>query len=190
MIIHENTLVSEDLFEKKFICDLNACKGACCVEGDFGAPITKQDEAILLENLPVLNNYLTPEALTVIAEKGVSELDKDGDLVTTCLPSGECVFSSYQNGILSCAIEQAWREGKVSYQKPLSCHLYPIRVNVVGDYDALNYHKWDVCKPACQLGEKHQMPVYKFLQGPLERAYGKEWFSELNAIANAYNNQD
>lgn len=187
MIIHENTLLSEDLFEKKFICDLNACKGACCVEGDFGAPITEKDEAILQDILPSITPYLSAEGLKVIEEKGISELDKDGDLVTTCLPSGECVFAVYDSGILSCGIERAWKDGAITYQKPLSCHLYPIRINQVGDYEALNYHKWEICKPACSLGEKHQVPVYKFLQAPLERAYGKAWFTELEAIAEAYN---
>lgn len=185
MIIHENTLLSEDLFDKHFICDLNACKGACCVEGDYGAPITPEDIAILDEIVPLIKPFLSADGLMVINSRGVSEVDKDGDLVTTCLPTGECSFAVYENGILSCGIEKAWKAGVIDYQKPLSCHLYPIRVNRVGDYDALNYHKWDVCKPACEMGKQHQVPVFKFLKVPLIRAYGQSWYNELEGIAEA-----
>lgn len=186
MIIHEQTLLSEDLFEKQFICDLQRCKGACCVEGDFGAPLNEDEIALLEQELTALQPFLTDEGLEVIAEKGVWERDKDGDLVTTCLPTGECVFAINEQGILGCGIEKAWRNKATNFQKPISCHLYPIRINNVGEYDALNYHKWGVCKPACELGEAHQMPVYKFLRGPLIRKYGEEWFNELEEIAEAY----
>lgn len=185
MIIHENTLLSEDLFDKHFICDLNSCKGACCVEGDFGAPVNETEIDTINELLPAISPFLSPEGLEVITRNGISEQDKDGDLVTTCLPTGECVFAVRDNGILSCGIEKAWKAGKVNFQKPISCHLYPIRINKVGDYDALNYHKWDICKPACALGEKHQIPIYKFLKAPLVRAYGEGWYNELDAIAEA-----
>lgn len=185
MIIHENTLLSEDLFEKHFICDLSKCKGACCVEGDYGAPVTPEEIKTLEDIIPLLEPYLTKEGLDVIKAKGVSEKDRDGDLVTTCLPTGECSFAIYDNGILGCGIEKAWKAGAVDFQKPLSCHLYPIRVNKVAEYDALNYHRWEICKPACKLGEEHQVPVYRFLKGALVRAYGEEWYNELDAIAEA-----
>lgn len=187
MIIHENTLLSEDLFEKHFICDLSKCKGACCVEGDFGAPVTEEEIKTLNEIMPDISPYLTPEGLEVIRLKGVSEKDSDGDLVTTCLPTGECSFAIYENGVLGCGIEKAWKNGATGFQKPVSCHLYPIRVKKVAEYDALNYHRWDVCKPACKLGEEHKMPVYKFLKGALVRAYGQEWYDELDGIAEALN---
>lgn len=185
MIIHENTLLSEDLFDKHFICDLNACKGVCCVEGDYGAPLNDVELNILNDLLPKVEPFLTAEGIAVIKEKGVSELDKDGDLVTTCLPSGECVFAISNNGILACGIENAWKAGAIDFQKPISCHLYPIRINKVGDYDALNYHKWEICKPACSLGEKHKTPLYQFLKAPLIRAYGEGWYNELDGIAEA-----
>ncbi len=185
MIIHDNTILSEDLFDKHFICDLNACKGACCIEGDAGAPVTDEEISILEEILPKLTAYLSPEGLNLISEKGVSELDKDGDAVTNCLPDGTCVFAVSNNGILSCGIENAFNAGAVDFIKPLSCNLYPIRVSKVGDYDALNYHKWDICSPACKLGEQHQVPIYKFLKTPLIRAYGQNWYNELDAIADA-----
>lgn len=189
MIIHENTLISEDIFEKHFICDLNSCKGACCVEGDFGAPVNETEINTINNYLPLLSPFLSDEGISVIKSKGISELDKDGDLVTTCIPTGECVFSVRTDGILSCGIEKAWKAGKIDFQKPISCHLYPIRINKVGDYDALNYNKWDICKPACALGEKHQMPIYKFLKAPLIRAYGVSWYKELEGIADALNEE-
>lgn len=187
MIIHEHVLLSEDLFEKQFICDLNACKGSCCVEGDFGAPLEVDEPDLLLKALPNILPYLTPEAIEIINHKGISETDKDGDLVTTCTSTGECVFAIKQQGILGCGIEKAWKDGAIQTQKPISCHLYPIRISKVGDYDALNYHRWDICKPACILGEKHKMPVYKFLETALVRKYGQAWFNELDEIANAIN---
>lgn len=185
MIIHENTLLSEDLFEKHFICDLGKCKGACCVEGDFGAPVTQEEIETLNEILPAISPYLRREGLEVIAKKGVSETDCDGDLVTTCLPTGECSFAVYENGVLGCGIEKAWKAGATSFRKPLSCHLYPIRVSSVAEYDALNYHRWEVCKPACRLGEEHKVPLYRFLKDALVRAYGREWYDELDDIAAA-----
>ena len=184
MIIHEQTLLSEDLFEKQFICDLNKCKGACCVEGEFGAPLTVDEIEILKKELPNILPYLTPQAQKELKARGVFEKDSEGDLVTTCLPTGECNFSYRdEKGVLSCGIEQAWKKGKTTFQKPISCHLYPIRISKVGHYDALNYHKWDICKPACALGKKNKMPVYKFLKGALIRKYGEAWYEELELIA-------
>lgn len=186
MIILEPALVSEDLLEKRFICDLSKCKGACCVEGEFGAPLEEEELSILKEEMPNILPYLTNDSQAAIAEKGFFEKDSDGDLVTTCLPSGECNFSYRdEQGVLSCGIEKAWKEGKTSFRKPVSCHLYPIRVSKVGEYDALNYHRWDICKPACKLGEKHQTAVYEFLKEPLIRRFGKTWYKELEKVAQA-----
>jgi hypothetical protein len=185
MIIHEPALISEDLFEKNFICNLSKCKGACCVEGDQGAPITESEINAIQENLEQIKPYLTAESLKQIERKGFWETDPEGDLVTTCLPTGECNFSIYKDGVLGCGMEQAWKDEKSTFRKPLSCHLYPIRVKHVGDYEALNYHKWDVCKPACQLGEEHQVPVYKFLKEALVRKFGEPWYHELEDIAQA-----
>jgi hypothetical protein len=186
MIIHEPTLISEDLLEKFFICDLNTCKGACCVEGDFGAPLEDDERDTLQHELENIKPYLSSEGLSVIALKGIAEKDKEGDLVTTCTKSGECVFSIYEHGVLGCGIEKAWKDGATTFQKPISCHLYPIRVTKVAQYDALNYHRWEVCKPACRLGEQHKVPVYQFLQGALTRKYGAAWYIELCNIAEAY----
>ncbi len=186
MLIHEQTILSEDLFDKHFICDLSACKGACCIEGDAGAPLLPEEAVLLAQDLENIKPYLSPEGLATIEQRGVAEKDKDGDLVTTCRQTGECSFAIYEQGVLGCGIERAFKAGATSFQKPISCHLYPIRITPVGDYEALNYHRWEVCKPACELGEKHKMPVYAFLEGALVRKYGEAWYKELKLIAEAY----
>ncbi len=184
MILLENTIVSEDILEKNFICNLSACKGACCIEGDSGAPITHDEQEILEAELENIKPYLTAVSLKAIKTQNFWEKDTDGDLVTTCLPTGECNFSLRdETGMLKCGIEQAYRDGKVSIQKPLSCHLYPIRISNVGEFEALNYHRWDICKPACKLGEEHQVAVYQFLKEPLIRKFGADWYNELDEIA-------
>jgi hypothetical protein len=184
MILLENTIVSEDILEKNFICNLSACKGACCIEGDSGAPITKDELEILEAELENIKPYLTAVSLEAIKTQNFWEKDTDGDLVTTCLPTGECNFSLRDEaGMLKCGIEQAYRDGKASIQKPLSCHLYPIRISNVGEFEALNYHRWDICKPACKLGEEHQVAVYQFLKEPLIRKFGADWYNELDEIA-------
>jgi hypothetical protein len=184
MILLENTIVSEDILEKNFICNLAACKGACCIEGDSGAPITQDELEILESELENIKPYLTAVSLEAIKTQNFWEKDTDGDLVTTCLPTGECNFSLRDEaGMLKCGIEQAYRDGKASIQKPLSCHLYPIRISNVGEFEALNYHRWDICKPACKLGEEHQVAVYQFLKEPLTRKFGADWYNELDEIA-------
>jgi hypothetical protein len=184
MILLENTIVSEDILEKNFICNLAACKGACCIEGDSGAPITQDELEILESELENIKPYLTAVSLEAIKTQNFWEKDTDGDLVTTCLPTGECNFSLRDEaGMLKCGIEQAYRDGKASIQKPLSCHLYPIRISNVGEFEALNYHRWDICKPACKLGEEHQVAVYQFLKEPLIRKFGADWHNELDEIA-------
>jgi hypothetical protein len=184
MILLENTIVSEDILEKNFICNLSACKGACCIEGDSGAPITQDELGILEAELENIKPYLTAVSLEAIKTQNFWEKDTDGDLVTTCLPTGECNFSLRDEaGMLKCGIEQAYRDGKASIQKPLSCHLYPIRISNVGEFEALNYHRWDICKPACKLGEEHKVAVYQFLKEPLIRKFGADWYNELDVIA-------
>jgi len=184
MILLDNTIISEDILEKNFICNLSACKGACCIEGDFGAPITEEEIETIGAELSNILPFLNSESVNEINKKGIWEKDIDGDLVTTCLPSGECNFSIKESdGTLKCGIEQANKACKSSIQKPLSCHLYPIRISKVGNYDAVNYHKWDICKPACKLGDEHKLPVFQFLKIPLIRKFGTEWFNELSFVA-------
>lgn len=188
MILLENTIVSEDILERNFICNLAACKGACCIEGDSGAPVSGEEITILASELENIKPYLTPISLAAIDKNNFWEKDTDGDLVTTCLPTGECNFSFRDDiGYLKCGIEQAFIDGKSSIQKPLSCHLYPIRLSKVGDFDAVNYHRWDICKPACNLGDENKLAVYKFLKEPLIRKFGEDWFNELDNIAKQWN---
>lgn len=184
MIQIGDVVVSFDVFREKFICDLDACKGACCIEGDAGAPVEIDEIAKLESVLPAVWDELSQEARNLIDKQGVVYADRDGDLVTSIINGKDCVFTCYdQRGYCYCAIEKAYREGKVDFYKPVSCHLYPIRVGNYGVYKAVNYHKWDVCKAAVLLGKKENVPVYKFLKEPLIRKFGKEWYEELEIAA-------
>jgi hypothetical protein len=182
MIIVENAVLSDDLIEKQFVCDLDKCKGACCVEGDLGAPLEEDELDQLDGSLEAIRPYLSPEGLKVIEEQGAYILDEEGDYSTTTVGGKECAFAIYdEKGILKCAVEQAHNDGKTSFLKPISCHLYPIRITKYDNYDALNYDRWDICSAACTLGEKLKVAVYKFLKVPLIRKYGKDWYQTLES---------
>lgn len=188
MIAIDNTLVSEDILDKKFLCDLNACKGACCVAGDSGAPLDKEELPILESVLENVKPYMNKKGLKAIQKNGPYVIDNDGDYTTTLVaPREECAFVYFDDQkIAKCAIEKAYLEKKINWQKPISCHLYPIRIKKTKSYDAVNYDKWDVCKPACSCGEKLNVPVYKFLKTPLIRKYGKNWFKQLEQAAKLF----
>ena len=180
MIQIEDVVISTDIFTEKFVCNLNACKGECCIEGDAGAPVEAEDVAELEKVLPVVWDDLAPEAQEIIKKQGVVYTDQDGDLVTSIVDNKDCVFTCHdENGYCYCAIEKAYREGKCNFYKPVSCHLYPIRVENYGPYKAINYHRWDVCKSAVILGKKNNVPVYKFLKEPLIRKFGELWYEKL-----------
>lgn len=173
-------IVSFDVIKEPFFCDLEACKGQCCVEGDSGAPLSEGEKEKLEAALPVIWNGLSEKAREVIKRQGVSFIDCEGDEVTSIVDGKDCVFTCYDDkGCCYCAIEKAYREGKIDFYKPVSCHLYPIRVNKVGKYLALNYNRWDVCKAAVVLGKKEKVSVYQFLKEPLIRKFGAEWYEEL-----------
>ena len=175
MIQIEDVVISTDIFTEKFVCNLNACKGECCIEGDAGAPVAELEKV-----LPVVWDDLAPEAQEIIKKQGVVYTDQDGDLVTSIVDNKDCVFTCHdENGYCYCAIEKAYREGKCNFYKPVSCHLYPIRVENYGPYKAINYHRWDVCKSAVILGKKNNVPVYKFLKEPLIRKFGELWYEKL-----------
>ncbi|MCB0737518.1 MAG: DUF3109 family protein [Bacteroidetes bacterium] len=188
MIQHRNTLISEYVLDKEFICNLDACKGACCIEGEWGAPLERSEIDIIANELDTIKPFMNGEALAFLAENGFSEEDPDGDLVTTCLPSGACVFAISENGQHKCAIEKAHLAGKTTFKKPISCHLYPIRLLEMRDITALNYHKWSICSAACALGARHKVPLFMFLKDALIRRFGQEWYSELEEIAEQYAN--
>lgn len=190
MIQIDDTLVSLDLLECPFICDLGQCKGECCVEGDSGAPLEDEEVEELEKVLPVIWDDLSPEAREIIEKQGVAYVDSDGDLVTSIVDGKNCVFTCYdEDGTCHCAIEKAYRQGKVSYYKPVSCHLYPVRVAKYPSYRAVNYDRWTVCKAAILLGQKENVPVYKFLKEPLIRKFGEEWYQQLEKVAEEWENQ-
>lgn len=175
--------MSFDVLKEKFRCDLEACMGACCVEGDAGAPVELEEIGQLEEVLPLVWEELSPEAREVIARQGVAYTDQEGDLVTSIVNGKDCVFACRDGrGGCHCTIEKAFREGRTAFRKPVSCHLYPVRVGNFGPYKALNYHRWEVCKAAVAAGEREDLPVYKFLKEPLVRRFGEAWYKELEEV--------
>lgn len=186
MIKVGDVLVSDDIKEKEFVCNLEKCKGACCVEGDYGAPLEDDELEILKEIYPYVKPYLTKEGIKAIEEQGTHVLDDDGDFSTPTIGGKECAYAIYdKQGVLKCGIEQAYYDGKVSWKKPISCHLYPIRITKKKNFEAVNYHKWSICSAACALGKELSVPLYKFLKDPLIRKYGQPWYDELvQAIEN------
>lgn len=183
MIAIDETLVSDELLERKFVCDLAACKGACCVEGESGAPLELEEISILEDDLEKIKPFLRPEGLKAIGKHGVFTLDTDGDFVTTLVGGAECAFATFDdNGIAKCGIEQAHNAGATAFKKPISCQLYPARLTVLKDYIGVNFHEWPICAPACDCGEKLQVPVYVFLKEALIRRFGIEWYEKLCAV--------
>lgn len=179
----DDKIMSTELFEKQFVCDLNACKGACCVEGDAGAPMTLEEVDILEEHLEEIKPFMRPEGIAAVEKTGVFYMDQWNEPATTLVNNKECAFVYFDEaGITKCAVEKAYIEGKIDWKKPISCHLYPIRVSKVGDMLALNYNEWDICSPACACGEALKVPVFRFLKEPLIRAYGESFFEGLCAI--------
>ena len=172
--------MSEDIKDVEFVCHLEKCKGACCVEGELGAPLDDDELPIMEAIQEEIRPYITREGLKSIKRHGPYLLDEDGDYSTPTINGKECAYANYdEQGVLKCGIEQAYLDGKTKFRKPISCHLYPIRVTKKKDFEALNYHKWSVCGAACTLGQALGVPVYKFLKEPLIRKYGKAWYKEL-----------
>lgn len=180
MIQIQHTLLSDEIFEEQFICDLCKCKGECCVEGESGAPITKEEFQDIESILPKIWNDLSPKAQEVINKQGIAYTDYDGELVTSLVNGNECVFTYFDaDGVCKCAIDNAYREGRISVRKPVSCHLYPIRLTEYNNFTAVNYHRWSICKPAVKLGRKEGVPLYRFLRESLIRKFGEEWYHEV-----------
>lgn len=191
MVQIDDVIVPLDLFREKFCCDLEACHGACCIEGDAGAPLT-QEEALQLEDvLPEIEEELAPEAREIIGRQGVCYVDEEGDLVTSIVRGKDCVFTCYdKEGCCYCAVERAAREGRTKgFRKPISCYLYPVRIKQYKDFCALNYHRWEVCRAARIKGEKENIPLYLFLREPLIERFGQAWYDELLLVAQELNKQ-
>lgn len=173
-------LVSDEVKSVEFVCHLEKCKGACCVEGELGAPLDEDELPIMKDIQQAVMPYLTAEGKKAIAEQGPYLLDEDGDYSTPTIGGRECAYAHYDaRGVLKCGIEQAYLDGKITYRKPISCHLYPIRITKKKDFEAVNYHKWSICSDACTLGKSLQVPLYKFLKDPLIRKYGEAWYADL-----------
>lgn len=180
MIKVGDVLVSDDVKAVEFVCHLEMCKGACCVEGELGAPLDEDELPVMHDIQAAVDPYLTKEGREAIKEQGPYILDEDGDYSTPTIGGKECAYAHYDaKGVLKCGIEQAYLDGKVGFRKPISCHLYPIRITKKKDFEAVNYHKWGICKHACTLGQSLQVPLYKFLKDPLIRKYGEGWYTEL-----------
>lgn len=179
-----NVLVSPDIFTEKFCCDLDKCKGQCCVEGDAGAPVTLDEIGGIEDSLDTVWTDMSASAQAIVDKQGVAYVDQEGDLVTSIVNGKDCVFTCYENGCCLCALERAYRSKKTDFVKPISCALYPIRVKAFNnDTFGINYNRWDVCKDAVIKGKELNLPVYKFLEGPLTRRFGVEWYKELCEVA-------
>lgn len=179
MIIVDDCIISDNLADVRFCCDLAQCKGACCVEGDCGAPLDTDEIPILEMIYPEVKPYMTPEGVAAVEEQGVSALDVDKLPCTPLVGNRECAYAVVEEGVTLCAIEKAYRDGKTDYPKPISCHLYPVRIEDFGEFKALNYHEWDICCCAVRKGREVGEPLYKYLKVPLIRRFGDEWYEEL-----------
>lgn len=181
-----NAIVSDEVIEKEFVCNLSACKGQCCIDGDAGAPLD-QDETVILDDIyETIKPYLRKEGIKAIENQGKWIIGSDGEYETPLINGGACAYVIFDGKTALCAIEQAYNEGLVNWKKPISCHLYPIRIKEYSQFSAVNYNKWHICDDACTLGKELEVPVYKFLKEPLIRKYGEDWYNELSLVASEW----
>ena len=179
MIIIDDIIVSDEIRDARFCCHLQKCLGACCVEGDAGAPLEEEEISIIEDELENIEPFMVPEGIEVIKKTGVFDYDAHGEYVTPLINDRDCAFVYYNNGIAACAIEKAYEEGKTKFRKPVSCHLYPIRITKSKNFEAVNYHKWYICEPAKTHGKNLGIPLYKFVKDSLTRKYGEAWYKKL-----------
>lgn len=179
------TIVSEDVIEKDFLCNLSACKGACCIDGDAGAPLEADETKILEEIYPIVKPYLRKEGVDAIETQGTYITTEKGELETPLINGADCAYVIFDDkNVALCGIEEAYNQGEISWKKPISCHLYPVRVQEYSEFSAVNYHKWQICDDACELGEELGVPIYKFVKEALIRKFGEDWYMELEKVAN------
>lgn len=188
MLQIQDTLVSDDLLLEPFVCDLARCRGACCVEGDSGAPVDPAEKRILEDIFPLVEPYMRPEGAAAVRLQGAWVDDPyDHAPSTPLIGRRECAYLTYHtDGTARCAIEQAYCDGRIAFKKPISCHLYPVRLSRILSFTALNYHRWDICRDACALGRKLGAAAYEFLREPLVRRFGQAWYDELRLTAREY----
>ena len=178
------TIVSENLIDKDFVCNLSACKGACCIDGDAGAPLNKEETNILDDIYPKIKSFLRQEGIEAIEKQGTWITSDFGELETPLINGADCAYVIFDDkNTALCAIEEAYNQGIVDWKKPVSCHLYPVRVKEYSEFAAVNYDKWEICDDACSLGKELQVPVYKFVKQALVRKFGQNWYDELEDIA-------
>ena len=191
MIAIDDTLISDEVFEKKFLCDLKSCKGMCCVEGESGAPLEEEELNLLESVIDAVKPYMRKEGLEVIENSELFSIDADGDYVTPLVNNEECVYVYFEeDGTAKCAIEKAYLENETDWKKPISCHLYPVRLTKLKDFIAVNYHTWDLCNPACKLGEELAVSVVDFLKEPLIRKFGEAWYDKLKEAEKYYRRRE
>ena len=177
------TIVSEDILDKDFVCNLSACKGECCVAGAAGAPVEDDERAVLEREYESIKPFLRPEGIAAIDRQG-TWIDREGEYETPLVQGEECAYTIFDaDGTAKCGIEAAHNAGATDFYKPISCHLYPVRVRQYSSFTALNYHRWPICNPACTLGKELQVPIYKFLKTSLTRAFGEGWYAQLEQVA-------
>ncbi len=183
----KNTIVSEDILDEQFACNLSLCKGQCCIEGEAGAPVEDAEREILDAIFPLIKDLLTPEGVKAIEEQGTYTTNIRGEHETTLIDGEACAYSIIdEQGIAGCGIEKAYIEKRIDFRKPISCHLYPVRVTEYKTLTAVNYHVWDICSAACTLGKERKIPVYRFTRDALIRKFGQEWYDELDKMAREY----
>lgn len=184
MIAIGNTLISDEVVTERFVCHIEACKAACCLEGDAGAPLTEEEAGILERIQEEVAPFLSEKGLAALKEQGPWVEDTDGEKCTTLVAGKECAYALFdEKGTLHCGIEKAWEAGATKFRKPISCHLYPIRIREHESFTAVNYHRWQVCQPACALGSKLGVPVFRFLKDALIRRFGADWYAELEVLS-------
>ncbi|SFC94763.1 Protein of unknown function [Algibacter lectus] len=178
------TIISEEIVKKDFLCNLSACKGACCIDGDAGAPLEEDEIKIMEAIYPKVKPFLRQEGIDAIQAQGTYTTSEDGDLETPLINGADCAYVIFDDkNVALCAIEEAYNQGEIDWKKPVSCHLYPVRVQDYSEFSAVNYHKWQICDDACELGEELGVPVYKFVKEALIRKFGEDWYAELEKVA-------
>jgi hypothetical protein len=179
MIALDNTIISDDLKDVFFCCDMEKCKGACCIEGDAGAPLNEEEISLLEDHIGDIEPFMVMAGIASVKQLGVFDYDAEGNFVTPLVNDKECAFVYFDSGIARCAIEKAYQEKKIPFAKPVSCHLYPIRIKQGKFNDMVNYHKWEICRKALEKGHKEKMPLYEFVAGALIRKYGRSWYNKF-----------
>ncbi|WP_159021964.1 DUF3109 family protein [Formosa sp. L2A11] len=181
------TIVSEEIIEKNFLCNLSACKGQCCIDGDAGAPLEKEEIQILEDIYPKVKPFLRQKGIDAIEAQGTYITTDFGDYETPLIDGADCAYVIFdKKGTALCAIEEAYNQGEVTWKKPVSCHLYPIRIKDFTEFSAVNYDRWEICDDACSLGKELQVPIYKFVKEALIRKFGEDWYMELEKVAETY----